>query len=369
MNKIVNTPNYKYIFNYTTGLFVRWGKTKKDDPSISPLGPEILDMEISTVCSQGCSFCYKTNTKVGDNMSFETFKEVFHKFPKNLTQIAFGIGDIDANKDLWKIMSYCRENDHNKVVPNITVNGAKLTEEATSNLANLCGAIAVSRYSNSGICYDSVDKLHKASQLKGATLKQVNIHQLLSKETYESCFQLLEDIQTDDRLAGLNAVVFLLLKPKGGRNKMNRIDDVTKFQALFEAAQAKGISVGMDSCSAPLMLKTAVTIDQKELIPSIEPCESTLFSIYVNTDGEVFPCSFTEGTPGWETGIKMDDSTDFLNDVWFSDRLSTWRDGLMGTTKGCGGCEAQEHCRACPIYDITPCLEDQQGTSNILKIL
>ncbi len=357
MIKTVKSKDYNYLFNYTNGFFARWGSTKEEDPQMSNFGPEIADIEISTSCSFGCSWCYKTNTKEGSNMSLETFKNVFHKLPKNLTQIAFGIGDIGANKDLWKIMSYCRENDYNKVVPNITVHGRGLNKTATKNLATLCGAIAVSRYNNTNVCYNAVDKLYKASQKEGATLKQVNIHQLLSEETYESCFQLLEDVKSDKRLEGLNAVVFLLLKPKGGRNKMNKITDVKKFQKLFEAAQAKGIAVGMDSCSAPLMLKTAVATDQKELIPSIEPCESTLFSIYMNVDGEVFPCSFTEGTPGWETGIDMKNVSSFLKDVWFSERLAGWRGSLTDSTKGCGSCEVQSYCRACPIYDITPCLE------------
>ena len=90
--------------------------------------------------------CYKSNTSQGKNMSLETFKKIFHKIPLNLTQIAFGIGDIDANPDLWKIMEYCRNNNYNQVVPNITINGKRLTDEHIGMLAELCGAVAVSRY-------------------------------------------------------------------------------------------------------------------------------------------------------------------------------------------------------------------------------
>lgn len=41
-------------------------------------------------------------------MSLETFKALFHKLPTTVCQIAFGIGDINANPDLFKIMEYCR---------------------------------------------------------------------------------------------------------------------------------------------------------------------------------------------------------------------------------------------------------------------
>ena len=78
--KSVQSEHYNYIFNKKSGMFVRWGKTEKEDPQASPIGPEILDIEITTKCSgirgKLCSYCYKSNTAIGKNMSFETFKKV-----------------------------------------------------------------------------------------------------------------------------------------------------------------------------------------------------------------------------------------------------------------------------------------------------
>jgi radical SAM protein with 4Fe4S-binding SPASM domain len=359
--KKVRSKYYNYDFNMENGLLIRWGETMapEDDPVMSPIGPEIADIEISTVCNgigktmdtrKPCSWCYKSNTGCGSNMSFDTFKSIFHKLPKNLTQIAFGIGDIDGNPDLWRIMEYCRENDYNKVAPNITVNGMGITKEVAERLAGLCGAVSVSRYHIPDVCYDAVEKLSDAG------LTQINIHQLFAEETLDSCYRLFDDIQNDQRLSGLNAVVLLLLKPKGDRNKMHSVTDIEKFKALFTEAQARKISIGMDSCSAPFMLKTAIDTGQEEIIPSIEPCESTLFSIYINHEGEVYPCSFTEETPGWESGINMADVSDFFKDVWYSKKLLRWRHDLLGSTQGCAGCKAQPLCRSCPVYDgITPC--------------
>jgi len=358
--KKVRSKYYNYDFNTESGLLIRWGETfaTEHDPIMSPIGPEIADIEISTICNgigknmdsrHPCPWCYKSNTGCGDNMSFETFKIIFHKLQRNLTQIAFGIGDIDGNPDLWKIMEYCRNNDYNKVIPNITVNGMGITEEVAERLARLCGAVSVSRYHIPDVCYDAVDKLVKAG------LKQVNIHQLFAEETVDSCYKLFDDIKNDPRLSGLKSVVLLLLKPKGDRNKFHSVTDINKFKALFEEAQKREISIGMDSCSAPFMLKTAIDTNQREVIPSVEPCESTLFSIYINSEGDVYPCSFTEGTAGWENGISMIDASDFMKDVWFSDKLMKWRNGLVSSASKCIECEAQSVCRSCPIYDITPC--------------
>ena len=96
--KIFRSEHYNYNFDKETGFFARWGKTLEDDPEFCPYGPEILDIEVSTVCHQGCSFCYKSNTSKGLNMSLETFKKIFNLMPRTLTQIAFGIGDTSSEK-------------------------------------------------------------------------------------------------------------------------------------------------------------------------------------------------------------------------------------------------------------------------------
>lgn len=58
------SPDYKYIFDDKTGFFMRWGKNLDDDPEFSPIGPEILDYEISEICSQGCKMCFVPGTVV-----------------------------------------------------------------------------------------------------------------------------------------------------------------------------------------------------------------------------------------------------------------------------------------------------------------
>jgi MoaA/NifB/PqqE/SkfB family radical SAM enzyme len=356
--KIVGSPYYNYAFDKNSGFFVRWGKDKDDDPLMSPLGPEIADIEISTVCHgigkttdtrNPCPWCYKSNTGCGQNMSLDTYKNVFKLLkPENnspLTQIAFGIGDIDGNPDLWKIMEHTRENG---IIPNITINGMGLDERSAQKLANICGAVSVSRYHIPDVAYNAIKLLTDAG------LKQVNIHQLLSEETYDGCFNLLEDLKTDKRLEKLNAVVLLMLKPKGNRNKLHNIANLENFFRLAMSYQEAGIQLGMDSCTAPLMLKFAEKHDQNEIIQSIEPCESTLFSVYINVEAQMFPCSFTEGTPGWEQGINLLEADDFLKDVWFNSRTKEWRQSLLESSKGCD-CSVKKYCRSCPVYNITSC--------------
>ncbi len=333
--KAFKSPEYNFVFDMKDGFFARWGKTKEEDPEYSPFGPEILDIEISTICSRECPWCYKSNRRCGKNMSFETFKTMFDKFPKHLTQIAFGIGDIDGNPDLWKIMDYCRANN---VIPNITINGERMTDKLYDRLAETCGAVAVSLY-DKDTCYNAV------KELTDRGMKQVNIHALLSKETYMKCYTTLLDKIIDPRIAGLNAVVFLWLKPKGERNQLHQVDSMGRFQDLIETAMETGGRFGFDSCTASNFLKAVEGNKNFELYKTMsEPCESTLFSYYINADGIGFPCSFTEGTPEYN-GVDVVGCDDFLRDVWNAEETKKFRTRVM-SNKDCNGC------RMCPAYNL-----------------
>ncbi len=330
MIKTFKSPNYNFVFNTDNGFFARWGNTKEQDPEYSPFGPEILDMEISTVCSRACSWCYKSNNHKGKNMTFDTFKSIFDKLPKHLTQIAFGVGDIDANPDLWKIMEYCRTNN---VIPNITINGERMTTELYDKLASVCGAVAVSLY-NKNTCYNAVAELTKR-------MKQVNIHCLLSLETYRLCLTTINDIKTDPRLEKLNAIVYLWLKPKGERNCFHQITK-RKYGVLVSNLLDNNIRFGFDSCTAANFLKTVKAHDKFDTFKTMtEPCESTLFSYYINVDGMGFPCSFSETS----RGTNILDCGDFVKDVWYAPETKLFRDKLISNKDDNG-------CRMCPVYNL-----------------
>ncbi len=84
--KLLRSEGYNFNFDKRSGFFARWGKTESDDPSFSPFGPEIMDIEISEGegCPLSCPFCYKGNKKGNNatNMSLDTFKKIFATFPK-----------------------------------------------------------------------------------------------------------------------------------------------------------------------------------------------------------------------------------------------------------------------------------------------
>jgi hypothetical protein len=338
--------------NRQTGVTLKWGATEEEDPTHSPWGPEIADIEISTICGgipdkegkcERCAFCYKKSSAPSTYMPFEKFKEIFDRLNKQhtLTQIAFGSdATAKSNPDMWKMFEYCRKH---AVVPNITV--ANVDEETAAKLVAHCGAIAVSWYPlrNKEICYDTVKRLVDAAFGSGKSM-QINIHALLAEETLPHFADLLEDCINDRRLRGLNAVVLLSLKQKGGGVGFNPIHQ-RDFNKLIDSFRCSDIRFGMDSCSANKLL--TYIRNNKGLSGwnrLIEPCESTLFSSYINVHGQFFPCSFMEGEGDWSEGIDVCSYDDF-KEVWLHPKTVAWRDQYMNQIEECG-------CTHCPYYNV-----------------
>ena len=333
--KICESKEYNFIFNKKNGLFARWGITQNDDPQIAP-SSEILDIEISSGsdCKGKCKKCYKGNGIEGDptyNMTFDEFKIIFDKMHKYrlLCQIAFGILNIETNPDFFKMLKYTRQNG---VIPNYTCHGLDMTEKFANETAKLCGAVAVSIVDKEKT-YDTV------KMLTDRNMKQINLHYVISQESYDDAFNIINDIVSDHRLKKLNAIVFLQYKHKNKTSPYHSLMDIEKYRKLINYCEKMNINYGMDSCSCNIYKEIIKNKpNKKQLEICIDPCESNIFSSYINCKGIGYPCSFAENI---EEGIDILNCDDFVKDVWNNDISIKWREKLLNNN------------RNCPIYDLT----------------
>jgi radical SAM protein with 4Fe4S-binding SPASM domain len=253
-----------------------------------------------------------------------------------LTQVAFGADSkAESNPDLWAMMDYCREKG---IIPNITV--AQITDETADKLVSKCGAVAVSRYENKDICYDTVQKLTDRG------LEQTNIHCMISEETFDNAWETLQDRLTDPRLSKLKAIVFLSLKKKGrGKSFTPLAQD--KFKKIVDFAMKNNVGIGFDSCSAFKYLKSVEDHENfKTFEMYSEPCESSAFSIYCNSDGKFFPCSFSEDGEFGE-GLDVVNCNDFMKEIWNHPRTKSFREKLLATADN-----NNLKCRECPLFEV-----------------
>ena len=116
-----------------------------------------------------------------------------------------------------------------------------------------------------------------------------------------------------------------------------------KLKELVDFAFQNNIRIGFDSCSSSNFLRAIRNHPNYDLIEqTVEPCESTLFSYYINVDGVGFPCSFSEGI---YKGIDIINCKDFLKEVWFGDETKEFRKNVLSTGK----------CRKCTLYNLELC--------------
>lgn len=188
------------------------------------------------------------------------------------------------------------------------------------------------------LCYDTVKRLTDRG------MKQVNIHAMLSKQTFGRVKDILSDYLTDPRLQKLNAIVILSLKKRGrGEN----FDPVSKeeFKEVVDFALTHNIPFGHDSCSAG-KFRDAVTNypNYESMLTHVEPCESTLFSQYINVDGKFYSCSFCENSPSFPEGIDVVSCNDYVKDIWNHPKTNEWRNNLLS--------KRETGDWSCPVYEV-----------------
>jgi len=343
--KILSSEDYNMRFRYSDGYMSRWGKTEDDDPLFCPYGPEILDIEITkNGCPDNCPYCYKANSNdAPTNMSFEQFKHIIDLMPPPLTQVALGITGLQSNPDMFKMMEYCKSKN---VTPNLTTTGYDMTDEIAKKLSELCGAVAVSiKEHDPELGYSTVKRLTDLG------MKQINIHLVLYKESLPHIRRVLFDIKADERLAKLNAVVFLSLKKKGRAMQGFSPVGISDLKSLVIYCKDTNMNFGMDSCTAWKFIQVVKELQQEgvytkeqvdEMIKCVDPCESSLFSGYINEKGEWWNCSFCEHVED-VSPVNLLNVTNFLNEVWYSEPVKDFRNNVL---------KAHSICKSCWKYDI-----------------
>jgi len=260
-------------------------------------------------------------------MSYDTFRAILDKFPPTLTQVALGLTDIDANEDLIPILKYCRELD---IVPNFTMSGYGADSIDWTIIVDLVGAVAVSVYPHTiGKAYNTL------AALRNNGFKQINVHLLYHSGNLDFVKQVLLRDSKTRWLDDVNAIVLLGLKPKGrGANLTPATYE--EFVSIVDLAMKAEVPLGFDSCSAPKFeryLEEYRPLDSW-MMQMVEPCESTLFSIYVDVYGNAWPCSFCENESGIEP-VSILEAEDFIQDVWNSETFTSFRTRLKASGRRC----------------------------------
>lgn len=341
---VADDNSYHCFFQKLTGFNLRFGHTLDDDPEMCKLGPEIADIEVVTgscpkVNSENCRWCYKNNTSAaGKVMTLEQFQNVVMSFPFNLSQVALGITGVKSNPYLVDMLKWLRDYG---IIGNLTLTGADLDDQMAEDLAHYCGACAVSCYDKAkDLCYSTIKKLYDTAKAKFNRKMHINMHIVIADFSIDHVMSVLNDVK-DGKVEGLRSIVMLHAKPVGRAKNMDCSLSKNNLRKVIDFCLANGISFGFDSCNGHNVQSILEDMDKSDLCTSIEPCESSRMSIYVNVEGKMTPCSFVEH-------VYENESVDLLNFNEHRDFSKIWNNSeMLNKFRTCSHCS-----KSCPIYSL-----------------
>ena len=116
---------------------------------------------------------------------------------------------------------------------------------------------------------------------------------------------------------------------------LHPLTSLSKFKKLVDYALDNNQRIGFDSCGCNAFLKAiSGRKNYKQLEQMSEPCESGLFSYYIDVNGIGYPCSFCAGETRFK-GINILKARNFLHDVWNHKETQAFREDNLHNCRNC----------------------------------
>lgn len=321
--------NFVEFFNEDNGFYLRsnviHNNKETEIEATMRSFPELLDIGIMgtcVACEKGiCKVagidCYQNASSIKrSNMSLNNYRKIISQCNGKVFQVALGgAGDPNKHENFEEILVETRKSN---IVPNLTTSGYTLNKREIELIKKYCGAVAVSFYStlnengneSNNTTISSINRLVNAGCV-------TNIHYVISKKNiHEAMYRIKNDLFPN----GINAIIFLLYKPVGlaKTDYMLTENDIEYRDFLREVTSRNyRYKIGFDSCQTP-----ALRMFSKKIAPqSLEMCEASRFSMYIDCDLIAFPCSF-----GWENArFSVDLNKSTILEAWNSKEFGDFR--------------------------------------------
>jgi radical SAM protein with 4Fe4S-binding SPASM domain len=329
-----NSDSYNFIGDTETGVTMRWGASLDQDPVLAPW-PELADISISNHCSKNCNFCYRDSNPDNSFISIADYESTLDSLTSphwgSVFQVALGGGEPLEHPEFLEIIQRTWDRG---IVANFTTNGLGVTKTLAAGLAEKVGAVAIS--------VSNIEELHadRVKILTDAGIK-TNLHFILDSNSIDQATELLEG-RFNHLLDDVNAVIFLTFKPKGRGTESRCLKSGTSLDRFVARIDSNSCSahIGFDACFVPiLMRRTEVDVDY------VDSCECAFFSVYIDEQMNVKPCSFATGN---RDSFNLRQYS--MEEIW-TQRLSDYRKRLLDHS--CGeDCEHSPSCHGkCAYFD------------------
>lgn len=331
---------YNFVGIPETGITFRWGRDFSENPHMAPW-PELADISISNYCTNGCSYCYRKSNEEGKFMSLENYRfalqELTSKKYGSIFQVALGGGEPLLHPDFNEIIKITRE--EYGIIPNYTTSGKFFNQENIEATRAYCGAVAISWDPYRNLSTEELSEI--GPYLKNNDIL-ANIHYVISEKTINDAVDLLNG-KYDKYIKNFNSVIFLTYKPTGRAENSESIRSADTLKTFLNLVDnpVTNIKIGFDACFVPVLMKaTGVNIDL------IDSCECGFFSVYIDENLDVTPCSFCKNAE-YHYNLKQFS----FEEIWES-KFSSYRNYVDTSCKlDCLECDKSHECRGkCPFF-------------------
>lgn len=302
-----------------------------------------LQFELTSRCNERCIHCYIPNSKKnkGFDMTFEKFKRILDQYAEmGGIQVTLSGGEALMNKDILKMLRYCREKD---MKISLLTNLISLKDEQVPVLKEVnLSLIQVSLYSMNPEIHDlittvkgSFEKTKTAIEKLYAADVPVQISCPLMKANKEGYDKVMEYAQSM-RMKAQTDYIMMAQADLDTANLANRLS-VDETEGVIRDIIDKDIDY-KESCLEQEPLSSIPA----DVFAEMPLCGAGVNDLCVTVTGDVYPC------PGWQEYVVGNVYRQPLKEIWEnSPQLAEVRKVRQKNFPKCMACAARDYCNMC----------------------
>lgn len=302
-----------------------------------------LQFELTSRCNERCIHCYIPNGKknAGFDMSFEKFKYVLDQYAEmGGLQVTLSGGEALMNKDIVKMLWYCREKD---MQISLLTNLISLKDEQIPILKDVnLSLIQVSLYSMNAEKHDfittvkgsfektktAIEKLHNADipvQISCPIMKA-------NKDGYDEVMKYAQSL----RMKAQTDYIMMAQADLDTSNLANRIS-IEETEKVIRDIMENDV----DYQTETLAQEPLSSISEEEFA-EMPLCGAGLNDLCITVNGDIYPCA------GWQSFAVGNVFRESLKEIWeHSPKLEQIRKVKQKDFPKCLRCEAKDFCNMC----------------------
>ncbi|MDD7066261.1 MAG: radical SAM protein [Sodaliphilus sp.] len=302
-----------------------------------------LQFELTSRCNERCIHCYIPNGKknTGFDLTFDRFKHILDQFAEmGGINVTLSGGEALMNKDIEKILRYCREKD---LQISLLTNLISLNDEHVKVLKEVnVSLVQVSLYSMTPEVHDmittvkgsfertksAIEKLYDADvpvQISCPVMKA-------NKEGYDKVIQYAQSM----RMKSNTDYIMMAQADLDTSNLANRL-------SIEETEKVVRNIMDFDKdYKEQTLLQEPISSVPIEELCQMPLCGAGINDLCITVNGDIYPCA------GWQSFVVGNVFKQSLKDIWEnSPKLAEIRKVKRKDFPKCLTCEARDYCAMC----------------------